>query len=55
MKRVTGIGGIFFAPSTSAFMNNFRVDDLCSLLQGLRNEGCRVLDKVELWQPPPGQ
>jgi predicted enzyme related to lactoylglutathione lyase len=63
-----------FAPSTSAFMINYRVDDLAALLQALRAEGCQVLDntedgaygkfgwvidpegnKVELWQPPPGQ
>jgi len=63
-----------FAPSASSFMVNYRVDDLPSLLQALRDEGCQVLDKtddseygrfgwvmdpegnkVELWQPPPGQ
>jgi predicted enzyme related to lactoylglutathione lyase len=120
MKRVTGIGGIFFkasdpkalrdwykqhlgidvqtwggaaftgggttawsigsldsdqfAPSNATFMVNYRVDDLHSLVKALREEGCNVLDKiddseygkfawvidpegnkVELWQPPPGQ
>jgi predicted enzyme related to lactoylglutathione lyase len=63
-----------FAPSTSTFMVNYRVDDLAALLQALRDEGCHVLEetsdseygkfgwvmdpegnKVELWQPPPGQ
>jgi predicted enzyme related to lactoylglutathione lyase len=63
-----------FAPSTSTFMVNYRVDDLAGLLQALRDEGCNVLDKmddseygkfgwvmdpegnkIELWQPPPGQ
>jgi predicted enzyme related to lactoylglutathione lyase len=63
-----------FAPSTAAFMVNYRVEDLASLLQALRDEGCHVLEKtddseygmfgwvidpegnkVELWQPPPGQ
>ena len=63
-----------FAPSTSAFMVNYRIDDLAALLQALRDEGCNVLDKVdesdygkfgwvmdpegnkiELWEPPPGQ
>ena len=63
-----------FAPGTSSFMVNYRVDDLAGLLQALRDEGCEVLDKteegeygkfgwvvdpegnkVELWQPPPGQ
>jgi predicted enzyme related to lactoylglutathione lyase len=63
-----------FAPSKSSFMINYRVDDLDALLQALRDEGCEVLEKtddsgygkfgwvidpegnkVELWQPPPGQ
>jgi len=63
-----------FAPSGSPFMVNYRVDDLVALLQALRAEGCEVLDKtddsefgrfgwvvdpegnkVELWEPPPGQ
>jgi predicted enzyme related to lactoylglutathione lyase len=63
-----------FAPSASSFMVNYRVADLSSLLQALRDEGCQVLEKsddseygkfgwvidpegnkVELWQPPPGQ
>lgn len=62
-----------FAPDKS-FMINYRVDDLAALLQALRDEGCNVVDKtddseygkfgwvidpegnkVELWQPPPGQ
>jgi predicted enzyme related to lactoylglutathione lyase len=63
-----------FAPSNSAFMVNYRVEDLGALLHALREEGCTVLEKtddseygkfgwvmdpegnkVELWQPPPGQ
>ncbi len=63
-----------FAPGTASFMINYRVDDLTALLQALRSEGCQVLDKVEdgefgkfgwvidpegnkveLWEPPPGQ
>jgi len=63
-----------FAPSKSSFMINYRVENLAALLQALREEGCNVLDKmddseygkfgwvvdpegnkVELWQPPPGQ
>jgi predicted enzyme related to lactoylglutathione lyase len=63
-----------FAPSASPFMINYRVDDLHALLAALREEGCNVLDKVddseygkfgwvldpdgnklELWEPPPGQ
>lgn len=67
-------GNDHFAPSKSSFMVNYRVEDLVSLLQTLRDEGCQVLEKmddsefgkfgwvidpegnkVELWQPPPGQ
>lgn len=67
-------GGDQFAPSTSSFMINYRVADLAALLAALRAEGCNVLEKtddseygkfgwvvdpegnkVELWQPPPGQ
>ena len=63
-----------FAPSHASFMINYRVDDLDALLGALRAEGCKVEDKVddseygkfgwvidpegnkvELWQPPPGQ
>lgn len=63
-----------FAPSEAPFMVNYRVDDLAALLAALRAEGCRVLEKteeseygkfgwvmdpegnkVELWQPPPGE
>ncbi len=36
-----------FAPSTSSFMVNYRVDDLAALLQALRDEGCDVLDKTD--------
>ena len=36
-----------FAPSTSSFMINYRVDDLASLLQTLREEGCNVLEKTD--------
>ncbi len=67
-------GGTLFAPSTAAFMINYRVADLRGLVATLRAEGCNVLDKteeseygkfawvldpegnkVELWEPPPGQ
>jgi predicted enzyme related to lactoylglutathione lyase len=63
-----------FAPSTSSFMVNYRVENLPALLEALREEGCNVLEKtedceygkfgwvmdpegnkVELWEPPPGQ
>jgi predicted enzyme related to lactoylglutathione lyase len=66
-------GGDHFGAGKS-FMVNYRVDDLSALLQALRDEGCDVLDKidesdfgkfgwvvdpegnkVELWEPPPGQ
>ena len=61
-------------PSSAPFMINFRVADLDALLAALRSEGCHVIDrtersefgkfgwvidpegnKVELWEPPPGQ
>jgi predicted enzyme related to lactoylglutathione lyase len=66
--------GDAFAPSTAPFMLNYRVADLRGLLRALKEEGCNVLDKldesdfgkfgwvidpegnkVELWEPPPGQ
>jgi predicted enzyme related to lactoylglutathione lyase len=66
--------GNSFAPSTAPFMINYRVADLHALVKELRAEGCTVLDKideseygkfawvidpdgnkVELWEPPPGQ
>jgi predicted enzyme related to lactoylglutathione lyase len=36
-----------FAPSDSRFMINYRVDDLLALLESLREEGCKVLEKVD--------
>ena len=39
--------GKHFAPSTSGFMVNYRVEDLASLLVALREEGCDVLDKTD--------
>jgi predicted enzyme related to lactoylglutathione lyase len=66
--------GHSFAPGRASFMINYRVEDLAGLLQALKAEGCEVLEKtddseygkfgwvidpegnkVELWQPPPGQ
>jgi predicted enzyme related to lactoylglutathione lyase len=66
--------GDHFAPSKSSFMVNYRVEDARALAKVLKEEGCNVLDKideseygvfawvidpegnkVELWQPPPGQ
>jgi len=39
--------GDWFAPSPASFMINYRVEDLATLLQTLRAEGCTVLDKTE--------
>ena len=66
--------GDYYAPSLSSFMINYRVADLHALIKALRAEGCNVLEKtdeseygkfgwvldpegnkVELWEPPPGQ
>ena len=63
-----------YTPSSAPFMINYRVADLDALLETLRVEGCNVLgkaeeseygkfgwvldpegNKVELWEPPPGQ
>jgi len=63
-----------FGPGKSPFMINYRVENLATLLEALRAEGCNVLEKmddsdygkfgwvidpegnkVELWEPPPGQ
>jgi predicted enzyme related to lactoylglutathione lyase len=63
-----------YAPSSAPFMINYRVADVDALLAALREEGCNVVgdsedseygkfgwvldpegNKVELWQPPPGQ
>lgn len=63
-----------YAPGTAPFMINYRVADLDALMEALRAEGCNVVgnsqaseygkfgwvldpegNKVELWQPPPGQ
>jgi predicted enzyme related to lactoylglutathione lyase len=71
---INGADTTLYEPSKSNFMINYRVADLAALLQALRDEGCQVLDKtedgeygkfgwvidpegnkVELWEPPPGQ
>jgi predicted enzyme related to lactoylglutathione lyase len=44
---IAAAGGNDFAPGTSAFMVNYRVDDLAALLQALRDEGCHVLEKTD--------
>jgi predicted enzyme related to lactoylglutathione lyase len=36
-----------FAPSTAPFMINYRVHDVHALVKALRDEGCRVLDKID--------
>jgi predicted enzyme related to lactoylglutathione lyase len=71
---VAAENGEQFAHSNASFMVNYRVEDLHALIAALKAEGCNVLDKidesefgkfawvidpegnkVELWQPPPGQ
>ncbi|MCY7389556.1 MAG: VOC family protein [Burkholderiales bacterium] len=71
---IGGPEGDHFAPSTAPFMINYRVTDVHALVSMLRAEACNVLDKVdeseygkfawvidpegnkvELWEPPPGQ
>ena len=44
---VFAASGDLFAPSTSTFMINYRVEDLAGLLQALRKEGCNVLEKTD--------
>lgn len=44
---VSAADGEPFAPSKSAFMINYRVQDLDALVQLLREEGCDVLEKTE--------
>jgi predicted enzyme related to lactoylglutathione lyase len=66
--------GEYYEPSKSSFMINYRVADVHGLIAALREEGCNVFgevdeseygkfgwvidpegNKVELWEPPPGQ
>jgi predicted enzyme related to lactoylglutathione lyase len=44
---ISASGGDQFAPGKSSFMINYRVEDLVSLLQVLRDEGCDVLEKTD--------
>ena len=44
---ISAAGGSYFAPGTASFMINYRVEDLASLLQALRDEGCNVLEKTD--------
>ena len=47
-STVWSIGdGQYFSPSASAFMVNYRVSDLHSLLATLREEGCDVMEKTD--------
>jgi predicted enzyme related to lactoylglutathione lyase len=39
--------GAHFAPSKASFMVNYRVEDLAAVLQSLRDEGCKVLEKTD--------
>jgi predicted enzyme related to lactoylglutathione lyase len=45
--NIAGAAGDYYAPSTSTFMINYRVDNLAALLQALRDEGCQVLDRTD--------
>jgi predicted enzyme related to lactoylglutathione lyase len=36
-----------FAPSSAPFMINYRVDDLVTLVNALKEEGCNVLPDIE--------
>ncbi len=36
-----------FAPSSSSFMVNYRVEDVTALVRVLREEGCTVLEKID--------
>jgi hypothetical protein len=38
--------GDYFAPSSSSFMVNYRVEDARALAKVLKEEGCNVLDKI---------
>ncbi|MBV6523101.1 MAG: hypothetical protein MNPFHGCM_03268 [Gemmatimonadaceae bacterium] len=38
---------MYFAPSASPFMVNYRVENLAALLAALRGEGCQVEEKTE--------
>lgn len=37
----------YFKPGTKDYMINLRVDDIAATLEGLRAEGCQVLDRYE--------
>ena len=71
---IGGADGDHYAPSTAPFMINYRVADVHALVAALQAEGCNLVgkideseygkfawvmdpegNKVELWEPPPGQ
>ncbi len=37
----------YFAPGSSSFMVNYRVEDLHAVIAALRAEGCEVMDKID--------
>jgi len=43
---IDGAQSDHFAPSTAAFMVNYRVEDLQALVKVLREEGCNVLEEI---------
>ncbi len=53
MKRVTGIGGIFFKAKDAPALQAWKIDDseYGKFAWVIDPEG----NKVELWQPPEGQ
>ena len=72
--NVSDAAGDYFEPGKASFMVNYRVADVHALVAALRAEGCNVVgkveeseygkfgwvvdpegNKVELWEPPPGQ
>lgn len=40
----------YFDPSTSSFMINYRVNDLVSLVEQLKNEGVVIVDSIETYE-----
>jgi predicted enzyme related to lactoylglutathione lyase len=44
---IGSVQGDHFAPSTAAFMVNYRVENLHALVKALREEGCNVLEKID--------
>jgi predicted enzyme related to lactoylglutathione lyase len=40
----------YFEPSTKDFMINYRVENLESLVEQLKNEGVTIVDKIEMYE-----